>query len=162
MNDWTDDIEAVLVKIKLNSNILEQEHKKEYFKCKNSLKYYRIPIIIISGVNSVISVGTQRYISQNYVSLISCGLALICSIIGSIELYLGIQKRMECELAASKDYYLLSTDITKTLILSRDKRPLPSKEYLDKSYNIYVKLYENSQMLNMRKLRAGFDISVGS
>lgn len=69
---------------------------------------------------------------------------------------------MECELAASKDYYLLSTDITKTLILSRDKRPLPSKEYLDKSYNIYVKLYENSQMLNMRKLRAGFDISVGS
>lgn len=80
----------------------------------------------------------------------TCLLALICSIIGSIELYLAIQKSMENELVVSKEYYLLSIDIYKTLSLSSKHRPMPAKEYLEKKYNEFVKLMENSNLISKK------------
>jgi hypothetical protein len=57
---------------------------------------------------------------------------------------------MENELMSSKDYYILSIDIYKTLALSKEHRPVPAKEYLDKKYSDYVKLFENSNLLSRR------------
>jgi hypothetical protein len=57
---------------------------------------------------------------------------------------------MENELMSSKDYYILSIDIFKTLSLSKEHRPIPAKEYLDKKYGDYVKLYENSNLLSKK------------
>jgi hypothetical protein len=57
---------------------------------------------------------------------------------------------MENELISSKDYYILSIDIFKTLALSKEHRPIPAKEYLDKKYSDYVKLFENSNLLSRK------------
>ena len=146
-NDWSNDIESVLENIRINSVILSKEHKKRYFALKENLKYYRLPVIIFSGINSIVSVGLQPYLQQGAISIITCLLALICSIIGSIELYLTIQKSMEGELISQRDYYLLSVDIFKTLSLAKEHRPIPAKEYLDKCYNVYCKLIESSNAL---------------
>jgi hypothetical protein len=147
MNDWTEDIENVLEKIRKNSSILSEEHKQTYFRLKNTLQYFRLPLIVISGINSVVSVGMQQYLEQSAISGITCVLSLICSIIGSIELFLAIQKRVEGELISSREYYLLTIDIQKTLLLNREHRPLPAKEYLEKIYNTYIKLTENSNLV---------------
>lgn len=144
---WTPDIETVLDKIRINSVILSNAHKNKYFHLKQILRYFRLPVIIISGINSIVSVGLQPYVDQGIISIMTCLLALICSIIGSIELYLAIQKSMENELVVSKDYYILSVDIYKTLTLTKDHRPIPAKDYLDKKYNDYIKLFENSNLL---------------
>ncbi len=146
-NDWTDDIEDVLEKIRKNSSILSEEHKHTYFRLKNTLQYFRLPLIVISGINSVVSVGMQQYLEQSAISGITCVLSLICSIIGSIELFLAIQKRVEAELISSREYYLLTIDIQKTLLLDREHRPLPAKEYLEKIYNTYIKLTESSNLV---------------
>lgn len=145
---WTQDIENVLDNIRINSVILSNEHKNKYFHLKKILRYFRLPVIIISGINSIVSVGLQPYIDQGIISIMTCLLALVCSIIGSIELYLAIQKGMENELIVSKDYYILSVDIYKTLTLTKDHRPIPAKDYLDKKYNDYIKLFENSNLLS--------------
>jgi len=145
--DWTEDIEYILECIRENSVILHLEHKKEYFKNKNSLKYYRIPIIILSAISSIVSVGLTEYLNQKYISLITCLLSLICSIIGSVELFLGVQKRMEIELAGLKNFYLLSIEIQKVLSMEKEIRPMPAKEYLETQYNTYVKLYDNTDIL---------------
>lgn len=147
MNDWSEDIEIVLEKIKKNSSILSEEHKQTYFRLKNTLSYFRLPLIVISGLNSVFSVGSQNYVKQETISGITCLLSLICSIIGSIELFLSIQKRVENELISSRDYYLLSIDIQKTLLLNREHRPIPAKDYLEKVYNTYIKLTEQSNLV---------------
>ena len=147
MSDWTQDIENVLEQIRINSVLLSKEHKKRYFYLTEILRYFRLPVIILSGINSIVSVGLQPYLQQGTISIMTCLLALVCSIIGSIELYLTIQKSMENELMSSKDYYILSIDIFKTLTLGKEHRPIPAKEYLDKKYNEYVKLYENSNLL---------------
>jgi hypothetical protein len=150
MNDWTQDIDNVLDQIRINSVILSKQHKKRYFYLIDILQYFRLPVIIMSGINSIISVGLQPYLNQGTISMMTCLLALVCSIIGSIELYLTIQKSAENELLASKDYYILSIDIHKTLSLSKHNRPIPAKEYLDKKYDEYVKLYENSNLLSKK------------
>ena len=147
-NDWSNDIECVLESIRQNCVFLTTEHKKRYFSLNQTLKYFRLPVIILSGINSIISVGLQPYLQQGLISVSTCLLALICSVVGSIELYLTIQKSMENELLASRDYYVLSIDIYKTLSLIREHRPIPAKEYLEEKYNEYVKLFENSNLLN--------------
>lgn len=150
MDDWTTDIEKVLESIRVNSALLSKAHKKSYFALKGTLLYFRLPVIILSGINSIVSVGLQPYVKQKAISMTTCLLALVCSIIGSIELYLAIQKSMELELTTSKDYYLLSIDIYKTLSLSVDHRPHPAKEYLDKKYEEYCKLMEHSILVSKK------------
>jgi hypothetical protein len=149
-NDWSSDLENILESIRTNCSVLSEEHRKQYFIHSDALKYFRIPIIVISGVNSVISVGFQTYMPQKPISLINCILALICSIVGSVELYLGVQKKLESELMSSREYYLLGIDIQKTLLLTRDKRPVPARDYLTACYNTYVKLFENSNVLHKK------------
>ena len=151
MTDWTDDIDKVLDNIRVNCVILSKLHKSRYFEFKSSLKWYRLPVIILNGANSIISVGLQPYATQGAISLTTSLIALTCGIIGSIELYLGIQKRLENDMISQRDFYLLSVDIYKTLSLNRENRPIPAKDYLEKSYNIYTKLIESSATLTKVK-----------
>jgi len=146
-SSWSDDIENVLEAIRYNSYIMSNKHKKNYIYYKGQLKYYRIPVIIISGVNSVIAVGLQPYLEQGMISGTNCLLALLCGIIGSIELFLGLQSSMETELMASRNFYLLAIDIYKTLTLDRERRNCIGKEYLEEKYGEYTKLYGNSQII---------------
>ena len=134
----------------MNASMMSDYHKKNFIYFKGQLKYYKIPIIIISGFNSVIAVGLQPYMEQGIISVLNCMLALLCSIIGSIELFLGIQVSMETELVASKNFYLLAVDIYKTLTLDRKHRNTGGKDYLDEKYGEYTKLFENAQIIHSK------------
>ena len=147
MTDWTDDIDRVLNNIRINCIILSKLHKQRYFELKSNLKYYRLPVIILNGANSIIAVGLQPYADQGTISLATSLIALTCGIIGSIDLYLGIQKRLENDMISQRDYYLLGVDIYKTLSLNKTNRPIPAKDFLEKSYNTYTKLIESSSTL---------------
>ena len=147
MTDWTEDIDLVLNNIRINCIILSKLHKQRYFELKSNLKYYRLPVIILNGANSIIAVGLQPYADQGTISLATSLIALTCGIIGSIELYLGIQKRLENDMISQRDYYLLGVDIYKTLSLNKNNRPIPAKDFLEKSYNTYTKLIESSSTL---------------
>jgi hypothetical protein len=147
-NDWSSDIENVLEQIRVNCVIMSKEHKSKYLFLKGILRYFRIPIILISSVASVASVGLQPYLDQPTISVITCLLSLTCGIIGSIELFLAIQSSMENELMASKDYYILSIEIFKVLTLDRENRSMDGKSFLETSYGTYVKLIENSNILD--------------
>jgi hypothetical protein len=146
-NDWNEDIEKVLNNIRVNALYLSNKHKARYFSLSNSIKWYRLPVIILSGANSIVSVGLQEYISQSILSLTVSLISLLCSIIGSIELYLKKNARMEADLISYTQLYLLSVEIYKTLTLLRENRPIPAREYLQKIFNEYTKLIESSNPL---------------
>lgn len=147
---WTPDKEVVLECIRQNAVLMSNYHKKRFLYYKNQLKYYRIPVIVVSGINSVVSVGMTSYIDQGIISGITCLLSLLCSMIGSIELFLNISAGMEQELNSSKDFYLLSVDIFKVLSLVRENRPPNASHYLEEKYSCYTKLIESSQVVNRR------------
>ena len=121
------DIESLLEKIRLNCVVMNKHHKKRYIYLKGILRYFRIPIIILSGLNSVMSVGLQPYVEQGLISASTCIVSLLCGIIGSVELYLSIQQQMETELMTSKEYYLLGIDIYKVLSLTVENRNMDIK-----------------------------------
>jgi len=144
---WTPDIESVLENIRVNCVLMSNQHKTRYLYLKYLLNYFRLPVIVISGLNSVFSVGLQPYLKQDIISVMTCLLALVCGIVGSIELFLAIQSQMENELLTSKDYYILSIDIYKILSLRPDNRSIDGMTFLDEKYGTYVKLIENSNVL---------------
>ena len=143
------DIELVLNSIRLNSIMLSKVHKKRYLELKDSLKYYRIPVIVLASINSIVSV-SQQYIEQRLITGINSLLSLITGILGSVELFLGITMQMENELNSSKDYYVIATDIYKILSLAPENRNLDMRTFLDDVYNRYIKLLESSCIVHKR------------
>ena len=59
-----DEIETLLEKIRINSVILTEIHRKSFYKYKTISKYFDIPIIIISVLSSSFSVGSQSYLKD--------------------------------------------------------------------------------------------------
>jgi hypothetical protein len=150
---WTADIEKILENIRVNALLLSQYHKGQYFHYKKQLKYFRIPVILISALASVFNVGLQNYIDQAVISGTCCIMSLIVGIIGSLEMYLQIQKKMENELIMSKEYYLMAIDIYKVLQLEPCNRNGEGIPFLEDKYTTYVKLFENSNLLENDKLQ---------
>lgn len=146
-NNHSDDIEGILDRIRRNSIQLNYAHKQTYESLKNKLVYFRLPTICLSAINSVFSVGLNSYMPQQQVSVINCLISLLCGIIVSVELYLQIEKAMSVEYDVSKSYYLLSIEIQRFLLTQRNNRTIDCAPFLDKSYNQYTKLFENSRLL---------------
>lgn len=145
--DWTHDIEGILENIRANCAILTREYKKRHFQLKNTLRYFKLPVIIISAVSSIVSVGLQKYCEQNIISMTTCVLGLLVSCLGSIEMYLKIQQQSEEDIIASREFQILGTEIFKTLSLNVGHRPDNGKEFLEKKFDQYIKLIETANPL---------------
>lgn len=144
------DIETLLNKIRMNSVLQSSNHKRRYMVLKSRLKLYKLPVIIISALNAVFSIGLQPFLEQNTISIINSLLALSCGIIGSVELYLQITKNMESSLISSKEFYELSIDVFKFLSLKNENRNVTANVFIDEIYNRYIKLIQSSTLLKKR------------
>jgi hypothetical protein len=147
---WSDGIETALNNIHKNSLAICEYHSRNYSQIKGYQKYFRVPIIVLSGLNSVFSVGLQPFISQKIISVLCCSISLLCGILSSLELFIGIQTRMEKELISSKEFYILSCDIFKVLSIERSNRMMDGNIYLDTIHNKYCSLIEQSDLVNKR------------
>jgi len=147
-NKWSSDIEAVLDNLRENCVMMSKTHKESYFFYKQVVKYFRIPTILLSSVGSVSSVGLTAYLHQNPISALTCGLALVVSILNSIELFLKITDTMEQENECSKAFYSLAVNIKKTRMLERSRRQQEGAVYLEKTYSQYMTLMEKSNLLS--------------
>lgn len=145
-----EDIDTILERIRLNAAAHSINHKKRYITLKTRLKWYRLPVIILSALNSIFSIGLQPFMQQEVISVINSLMALVCGIIGSIELYLQLNRQMEQTLLSSKDFYELATDIFKWLALKPEHRPIDPKTFIDDSYNRYTKLIQSSLLLKKK------------
>jgi hypothetical protein len=147
MTEWSDDIEKLLSEVRENCIILNKYHLVRYYKYKQTLPFFKLPVLVLSAVNSVFSVGLQPYMQQSLISVLNCILSLVITLINSIELYMGVQKSMETEMLSSQGYYILSIDIYKTISLEREHRDVSGKQYLTDCYNKYEELIKKSKLI---------------
>lgn len=146
---WTSDIEHLCKDIERNASKLSEIHKVNYLALHVQSKYFKIPIIIMSSCNSIFAVGLNAYLSQELVSSVNCLLSLISAIICSIELYIGLQKRIENELFSYRNYYLLSVKINNCLKLDREHRKnLSGSDFLTEIETEYRQLFTDSLISN--------------
>ena len=148
MNHWSDEIEEICERLRVNSVNLSEYHRRRYYHFKSYGKWFRLPVIILASINSTASVGLQPVLDQQIISGITCLIGMIMGIIGSLELYLGIQTSMELELKQSKEFYTLAINLYKTLALKRENRLDDGKEFLNDKYSLYTKLCESSNLLD--------------
>jgi len=143
---WSDDIERLCKDIERNCSKLSEIHKVNYLALHAQSKYFKIPIIIISSCNSILAVSLSTYVgNQDLVSSVNCLLSLISAIICSIELYIGLQKRIENELFSYRNYYLLSVKINNCLKLEREHRKnLSGSDFLTEIETEYKTLFSDS------------------
>ena len=144
------DIERLLDKIRQNCVIMSDYHKKRYLYLKERLKLFKIPIIILSSLNSVFSVGSQPYLEQGHISALVSGISLIVGILGSIELFMKVRENMEVELLAQREFYILSISIYKILQLDKENRNVDMKLFLEETFSQYQKLIENSNVVEKK------------
>lgn len=142
----------ILNKIRKNCIKHSAYHNHRYHLYKNILfTCFRVPLILLSGINSFSSVGLQPYLEQSYISLITAMISLFCGILTSIELLINLQKRMELELESYKEYSKISVDIYVQLQRSPadrgDKGDLG--KFLSEQYNEYKVLSGRSNGVNM-------------
>jgi hypothetical protein len=146
----TTDIEQLLDKIRQNCVIMSEYHKKRYLYLKETLKIFKIPIIILSSVNSICAVGLQPYLEQGHISALVSGISLVVGILGSIELFMKVSENMEVELLAQREFYILSISIYKILQLDEENRNVDMKLFLEETFSQYQKLFENSNVVAKR------------
>ena len=147
---FTPDIEGILEHIRVNCAILTEYDRKDFLKLNNSIKYYRIPVLLLSSVASVWSVSGTAFLDQEIVSLTNCMLGLIAGTITSIELFVKLDEKMKLAEELSHKYYIISADIFKTLSLRDENRNQSGKDYLMEIFSNYLKLIEKSNILNKR------------
>jgi len=148
VNYWFSDIESILEKIRKNSVMLSHNHKKYYIYLKTKLKYFRIPVIVLSSINTVLSISLDKY--TLYASVIICAINLIVTIISSIELFLNIQKQIETNLLLQTGFYTLSINIYKTLQLNRTNRTIKGLDFLNECFDEYNRLFHLSTLQTIK------------
>jgi hypothetical protein len=146
-HNWSHDIEKQLQNIETNCSKNADISKKDYLELTNQIKYFRIPVIFLSSINAIASVSLTSYINQSSVSIITCLVSFTVSLISSVELYLGLQKKIETALSSYRDYYLLSVKINNCLRLDRDHRnENDARNFLTECLTQYEQLFGKSNI----------------
>ena len=142
----------LLDKIRINAVNLATYHNHRYHVYKNILfTIFRVPLILLAGLNSFFSVGLQSYMAQSKISLITAVVSLFCGILTSIELLLNLQKRMEMEQETAKAYYKLAVEIYNELGKAIKDRGVKGdlRDFLKTKFNDYQNLFMNANTVNM-------------
>ena len=145
---WTTDITNLIYNYEHNCSIMCEEYKNSYLYLINLIKYFKIPVLVLSSANSIASIGLSTYIDQEMVSSITCLISFICGIISSIELYLGLQKRIESEVIAYRAFYLLSVKIKNIMSLSPSNREIRPDVFIKEIEEEYKELFLNSNVIS--------------
>lgn len=146
-HNWSNDIERQLQNIETNCSKNADISKKDYLELTNQIKYFRIPVIFLSSINAIASVSLTSYMNQSSVSIITCLVSFTVSLISSVELYLGLQKKIETALSSYRDYYLLSVKINNCLRLDRDHRnENDARSFLTECLTQYEQLFGKSNI----------------
>jgi hypothetical protein len=150
-HEWSDETMTILDKIRQNSIVLNKYYKKKHLDLHGQIKYFKLPIIVMSSISGVASVGLNGYgITQSNINAIICLLSLTTSIIGSVELFLGIHEQAEVSLILYKEWYLLATDIYKITKLKESDRGTDGIRYLDEVYSKYTELIRKNGVFDIK------------
>lgn len=146
-HQWSQDVEQQLQNIECNASQQAAIAKAQYLELFEVQKWFKTPVIVISGLNSIFAVGLSSFMDQKIVSTLNCILAFIVATMGSIELYLGITKKMDVALTSHQNFYLLSIKINNCLRLDRAHRSeLDGRQYLNESLNTYEQLFQSGNV----------------
>ena len=137
-SEWNLNHENYLNKLQLQCSEEYHYFNRNFLFYFETSKYYSIPILILSAVNSIISMALVSFVKQEYVSIISSSVSLTVGIISSIQMFLKINENMTNSLVASIKFHKLSVKICKELSIKRQDRKTDGNTFLNECYGEYI------------------------
>jgi len=145
MNTWNDELIKLLEKIRVNSYVLSEKHRKRFIKYSSWSKYFDMPVIVCSVFSS--SFASLGSVPLDKSNMITTSISMFIAVLTSIKLYLNLSSNINAEIQLSKDFYILSVDIFKIIHLKEEDRIIIPLQFLNNSYASYIKLIETSSLL---------------
>ena len=147
--NWSQSVDSLLDKIRLNCIQLTNRHIKNHLYYKGASAYFEIPTIILSVFSGSFSVGSDVLLHQELISIITCSISMVITILTSVKLYMKITENSTQEQELAISFKSLALDIFKFLSLRNEDRGIDGLVYLNKVYGKYINLVENSSILNV-------------
>ena len=147
--NWSQSVDSLLDKIRLNCIQLTNRHIKNHLYYKGASAYFEIPTIILSVFSGSFSVGSDVLLQQELISIITCSISMVITILTSVKLYMKITENSTQEQELAISFKSLALDIFKFLSLRNEDRGIDGLVYLNKVYGKYINLVENSSILNV-------------
>ena len=144
-NTFTPDIIEILKKIRINSFLMSVKHKDIYQENKNCSQYFDLPTIVLSIFSS--SLMSFSTVPLDKKIIVNTSISMFIAILTSIKLYLNLNTTIQESETLSHQFYLLSINIYKMLELSETNRKCDGIQFLNDSYNEYIKLLDSSALL---------------
>ena len=142
---WNDEVMSILDKIRINSILMSDKHRKRFLEFKSISKYFDLPVIVCSVFSS--SFGSLGSVPSEQSQLITTSISMFIAVITSIKLYLNLANNINEEISLSKDFYILSVSIFKITHLKESDRGVEPLQFLNDCYSQYIKLIEQSSLL---------------
>lgn len=144
-NTFTPDIIEILKKIRINSFLMSIKHREIYQENKSCSQYFDLPTIVLSIFSS--SLMSFNSVPLEKKIIVNTSISMFIAILTSIKLYLNLNTTIQDSETLSHQFYLLSINIYKILELSEDNRKCDGIQFLNDSYNEYIKLLDSSALL---------------
>jgi len=113
--NWSQSVDSLLDKIRLNCIQLTNRHIKNHLYYKGASAYFEIPTIILSVFSGSFSVGSDVLLHQELISIITCSISMVITILTSIKLYMKITENSSQEQELAISFKSLALDIFKML-----------------------------------------------
>ena len=90
MSNWSSSIDSLLDKIRLICIQLTNRHIKNHLYYKGASAFFEIPTIMLSVFSGSFSVESDAFIGQETISVITCSISMVTTILTSVKLYMKI------------------------------------------------------------------------
>lgn len=142
--EWQDNEEVFLRKLHIETYQLYLFWNKKSKKYRKSFIRFNIPLIFFNAINGIIALVLTQYISQTYVSQINAIISISSSIMGSLNILLKINDKYGNSLLTASKFHRLSIKISKELNLTKEKRLLSGKDFVNQCIDEYNSIFENA------------------
>jgi hypothetical protein len=143
-SEWNSQQEDYLKKLHFQSIENYKFWNIKNLKYQRISKYFNIPILVISAMNSLFAMILQDYIGQELTSITNARLSVLTAILGSVQLFLKINEKVSNSLIVSMKFHKLSIKISKELSIHRDDRATNGNTFLQDVFNEYNDILEKS------------------
>lgn len=143
--NWSFSQEKYLRKLHHESHTLAEYNRYQYKTFTNLNRRFSIPILVISGVNSLFALSLQSFLEQKYISIINACLSLVCSILGSIQMFMKIEEKIHNYIICAHEFNKLAYEISKELNLERSCRNVEGKQFVVECFNEFNRILDKQE-----------------
>jgi len=111
MNSWTASIDSLLDKIRLSCILWTNRHITNHLYYTGASAYFENLTITLSVFSGSFSVGSDIFVNQEYISVITCSKSVIITILTSIQLYMKITENSTDEKDLSIRFKTLALEL---------------------------------------------------